>query len=228
MIDIHAHILPFVDDGSDSIEQSLEMLRAEIEAGVTDVICTPHYRFDFMPDKESVLSSFEMLTQAVKDNGLNINLYLGQEIFVDRDIRELLREQKVFSLNNGKYILVEFDLMFKRNIPETIYELKRLGYIPIVAHIERYFYVNIETCFEVKRYGGLIQVNASSIVGREKRSYAKLIKKLFKFGLVDFVSSDTHHNRENLMANSYARVKKKFGVMADKTFTDNAVKIIKG
>ncbi len=229
MIDIHTHILPFVDDGSESLEKSLEMVVQESNFGVTDIILTPHYRFDFKPSKIDVESSFSQLVKAVKEKGLNVNLYLGQEIFVDRDIREVLREQKVFTINHSSYVLIELDVMFKQNLGEMVYELKRMGYIPIVAHVERYFYADIEACYEIKRYGGLIQVNASSLVGKEKRVFAKLVKRLFKYGLVDFVASDVHFNRVNQLDKCYALVKKKYGgQVADKVFTENAKKIIKG
>ncbi len=229
MIDLHTHILPFIDDGSESLEQSLSMVEAEVNAGVTDIVLTPHYRFKYSPEKSEILSGFNQLKQAVEQRGLKVNLYLGQEIYADKNIKKLLSEDKVFTINGTKYILVEFSLDYKCDIPETVYELKRLGYNPIVAHIERYFYADIHTLIEVKNYGGLVQVNASSIVGKHKRSYLKLIKQAFKYGLIDIVASDIHSFRQNEMAKCYKKVSKKFGErVAEIVFIENAKKILKG
>ena len=110
-----------------------------------------------------------------------------------------------------------------------VYELKRKGFISIVAHIERYVSADLEVALEVKNLGGYIQVNAESIVGETKRFYKKFIKKLFKNGLVDFVSSDIHYDRMNYMSQARRYVEKKFGKQtAEDVFINNAKMIIEG
>ena len=225
MIDIHSHILQAVDDGSISIEQSLEILKEEEIQGVTDVILTPHYRADYLTDREVIENNFAELKEAVKNRGINVNLYLGQEIYIFSDLVNALKDGKLLSMNGTKYVLVEFSMKHPMDVAETVYMLIRNGYIPIVAHIGRYFYVDIDTAREVKELGGLIQINASSLCRsfRFKRKAMNLIKH----GLVDFVASDVHAARKNDMKKAYQMISKKFGAeTADKLFTETAKKII--
>ncbi len=229
MIDIHAHILPFVDDGSSSFEQSIEMIERASKLGVKGIVLTPHYRFDYCPSKEVVENTFNQLKRKVNEKGIEVNLYLGQEFFIDRNYKENIFNGNAIAINGSKYILIEFDLQFECNIIETVYEICRLGYIPIIAHLERYFYADLETAFQIKKMGGLLQVNATSIVGKEKRQTKKLAKQMFKFGLVDFVASDLHSCRDNLMGKAYLKVAKKYGnKVAERVFVKNAQKILEG
>ncbi len=229
MIDIHTHILPLIDDGSDDCNHSIEMIINEIKAGVNEVVFTPHYRFDYQPTKAQVLAAFNSFNELLKERGIEIKTYLGQELFIDRNFKTVLSGQDLLTINGGKYILVEFDLEFEYDILSTVYELSRLGYVPIVAHLERYYYADIELAYQVKCVGGLIQLNAESIIGQENRRYKKFVKQLFKNDLVDFVASDLHCFRENLMQKSYQYVQKKFGKsVADKVFTENAKMMLNG
>lgn len=227
MIDIHSHILPFVDDGSDGMEKSLSMLRKCMQEGVTDLILTPHHRRTFVASREKLQAEFMALEEAKKQSGINVNLYLGQEIYYKNDTKELLNKGELLALNGSKYILIEFGFFEYRDVAEAVYELKAAGYIPVVAHPERYTYFSLSDAQEVKELGGLIQVNAPSISGDSKKACLKKVKRLFKEGLVDFVSSDAHYGRNGSMAEAYKWVKKKFGTeTAEKTFTLNAKKII--
>lgn len=221
MIDIHSHILNSVDDGSRNLEQSLAMLKEEENQGVTDVVLTPHYRADYLPKSGDIRLKFAELKEYAKKNGINVKLHLGQEIFVFEGIANALEDGKVLSVNGGKYVLVEFSTKHVNDIPETVYMLVKNGFIPIVAHIGRYFYADIETAREVKDIGGLIQINASSLCG--SCAYKRKALALIRAGLVDFVASDVHYNRKNYMLKAYKKVEKKFGkATADKLFTENA------
>ncbi len=229
MIDIHTHILPFLDDGSPSIERSLEMLEREAELGVTDVILTPHHRFDFKHGKKEIIETYNQFVQIANQKRIGVNLYLGQELLIDRRFKEFMASGELITLNDTKYVLIEFNLSAKQNFIDPVYEFVRLGYKPIVAHFERYFYSDLDLAYQIKDFGGLIQLNARSILGENTKQAKKLCKQLFKAGLVDFVASDVHHFRENLMADCYRFVGKKFGEeVADKVFIQNAQNIIKG
>lgn len=225
MIDIHSHILHAVDDGSENISQSLEILKEEEMQGVTDVILTPHYRADYLPDRETIETKFAELKEALSASGIHVNIYLGQEIFIFSDFVKAIKEGKVLTMNDSKYVLVEFSMKRPMDIAETIYMLVSNGYKPIVAHIGRYFYVDLETAKEVKELGGLIQINASSLC--RSVAFKRKALNLIKHGLVDFVASDVHAARKNDMQKAYNLVSKKFGEeTANKLFTENAKKII--
>ena len=228
MVDIHSHVLPMVDDGSSSIEESLKMIKECIDQGITDVIFTPHYRDKFNKTPQQLKDAFNEFKNIVLQNGLKINLYLGQEIFYTKDYKHNIVNGEVLTLNQTKYLLLEPDYM-ECEITEAVYELTRLGYIPIIAHVERFPYITIQDVIEIKELGGLIQVNAGAIFCKDFRIDRKTVKKLFKMGLVDFVASDIHSNRENEMLKAYTYVKKKYGIdYADQVFTTNAQKIIQG
>ncbi|MBR1968317.1 MAG: hypothetical protein IKA11_02850 [Clostridia bacterium] len=227
--DIHAHVLPFVDDGSETLEHSLEMLGELYSQGVTDVILTPHFRGDYVKTPEELYNVFKEFKARCYEADIPVNLYLGQEVFIDGNYKKIFHDKKVLTLNGTPYVLIEFAFENAGDITEFVYELKNLGYVPIVAHLERYTFSDIDLAYEIKAIGGLIQVNADSIVGKYKRKYSKFIKELFSENLVDFVSSDLHHKRKLMIKKAKDVIVKKYGEeCAEKVFRLNTEKIIKG
>ena len=181
MIDIHSHVIFGVDDGASSIEQSIEIIKDMISNGVTDLICTPHYRLNmFTTDNDIIKNNFNLLCEEVKRQNLNIKLYLGRETYYDKSIYNSL---DVFEINNKKIILLEFSYTNNPEIDEVLYNIKRLGYIAIIAHVERYSYLTIDDIINLKSKNVFIQINASTIIGRagikEKKKAFKLIKSNF-------------------------------------------------
>lgn len=234
MIDIHTHVIQNVDDGSKSLEASIKLIKQEIEFGVTDLICTPHYRRHmFETDIEDVNLSFFDLLEEVKKQKLNINLYLGQEIYC-RTIEgfektlNLLEEKKVLTFQNSKYILLEFSYTRDIDISEIIYMATKKAYIPIIAHIERYQYIDsIEKVEELIDAGAKIQINASSVIGKDGGKSKKFVNKLISLGLIDFIASDIHENRKNYFKAAHDYVSKKHSKeIANKLFVENAKEII--
>ena len=228
MIDIHSHIIPFVDDGSSSFEQSLRMIDEAMNQGITDIICTPHYRKNiFSANMEEITKQFMMLKEQTQEKA--IRLFLGQEIYCHKneEVMELLHSGVVITLNNSNFILLEFSYTDKIDISEIAYVAVLKGYIPIIAHIERYRYLDLETVKEIKNSGGFIQVNASSLVGKEGAKLKKFVFALLNEKLVDFVASDIHEKRQNWMNKAYNMVVKKFGQdYGQRIFKDNAVRIL--
>ncbi|MDY0209743.1 MAG: CpsB/CapC family capsule biosynthesis tyrosine phosphatase [Bacilli bacterium] len=228
MIDIHSHIIPFVDDGSSSFEQSLKMIDEAMKQGITDIICTPHYRKNvFSVNIEEIKKQFMMLKEQTQEKA--IRLFLGQEIYCHKneEVMELLHNGVVVTLNNSNFILLEFSYLDKIDISEIAYVAVLKGYMPIIAHIERYHYLDLETVKEIKNSGGFIQVNASSLVGKEGAKLKKFVFALLKEKLVDFVASDIHEKRQNWMNKAYNIVVKKFGQdYGQRIFNDNALRIL--
>ena len=230
MIDIHTHILPLVDDGSKSIENSLRMLNELSANGVTHAFLTPHYRGKYVANKEVLKTEFEKFKSTAKD--IPINLYLGREIYCDRESLNLLSEGKLLTLNGTKYALLEFHYYNRADIVDAVYTAKTRGFIPIVAHIERYEYLDfkdLDDVFEIKSLGGLIQVNASSLVKKADKTYFKRVKRLLRFDLVDFVASDCHDFRPIRIGEARKFIEKRYGKdRAVKLFDTNALPIING
>lgn len=228
MVDIHSHIIPFIDDGSKTMEGSIALIEEAIKQGITDIICTPHYRPKmFEVDHEKTEKTFFQLQDATKDK--NIRLYLGQEIYCKRidSLLEILQNKKVFTMNNTNYLLLEFPYTDYVDISEIVYVMSIRKYQPIVAHIERYEYVKITDIQEIRKNGGLIQVNSSSIVGKDGHKIKNYVLDLIKKGLVDFISSDIHEKRKNYMGKAYRLIEKKFGKKeSQRLFYDEALRII--
>lgn len=229
MIDIHTHIIFGVDDGAKSLEESLTIIQNEIALGITDIICTPHYKVGmFDATYEQCYKNFNILSNEVRKRNLPVNLYLGREVYYKKSIDYLFNNKEQFSINNTNTILLEFSYTIDPDIEEVLYQLRRKGIKVIIAHIERYNYINnIEEVIGFKSMGALIQVNASTIIGKSGRKQKRRILKLIKLGLVDFISSDIHYSRVNYMKEAYEIINKKFGkIIADKLFNDNAKRLI--
>lgn len=224
MIDIHSHILPLIDDGSNSALDSISLLKEEYSKGVTDVILTPHYRKgEFEYSKTEILEKFENFKKGLENEENIPNIYIGQEIFCDDTIYPLMENKQVVTLNGSDKLLVEFNYSTYTDIADYVYNIKMYGYTPIIAHIERYTYIDKYSVIAIKENGGLIQVNANTIVGKLGKNTQTFVLRLIKDGLVDFVSSDIHFGRENVLLEAYNIVKKKFGVnVANNLFTENA------
>ncbi len=204
MIDIHAHIIPYVDDGSKSLEDSIELIKEEIKQGVKRIICTPHYDLKrrYTPSNDEILKNYNLLKDEVKKQNLEIELYLGQEIcyYPSLPIVEMLNNNKLFTMKDSRYILLEFDFFEKPySIREVIYNFRIYNYHPIIAHVERYDWMNEFHIKELIAEGALIQVNASSLIEKTNKKEHKKAKKYIKKGYVNYIASDIHVFRNNCL-----------------------------
>ena len=229
MTDIHCHVLPFVDDGSDSFETSISMLKEQIAQGVKNVILTPHYRKGFYFAEDSkIKEAFEEFKNVVANKGLAINLYLGREITVYDGFDQDLKDGRFLSLSGGKYVLLEFPYDTDTDIEEICYKVRLQGLVPVVAHVERYsYYRSVEKVRRLKECGAVIQINASPIVKESLASENKFVKKLLKERLVDVVASDWHSTRKNYFKAAYEKVEAKYGDYARLIFSTNPTYIAK-
>jgi len=216
MIDVHAHVLPFVDDGSPDVESSLSMLREQAAQGVTDLFLTPHYYpvrgyWRTAAENRAVFDDFVKAA-----GGIGVTLRLGNEIYYTIDSIRDLRQGKVIPLGTSTFVLVEFSMVKEEeDIAEAIHNLRAIGFKPIIAHPERYPYLDKITDFEIiKKMGGFIQLNASSLLGKYGTAVQKTCMQLLKLGFVDFVASDIHTFRKNDMKEAFDLVSKKLGADA--------------
>lgn len=235
MIDIHNHMLFGVDDGAKTIEDSIALIKDAINKGVSHIIFTPHYKPNdksIVSDMKKVSQNFDVLKHIVYDEKLNVELYLGNEIYFRSNFYELLENGEFNTLAGSKYILIEFNVISTpKNIPEMCYESRIKGYIPIIAHVERYesLYNNNSLLNEILNEGAHLQVNASTILNMESKESYKFASHLLKNELVSFVASDVHNldSRGFYLDIAYKRVKKLCGDnYADKIFYINQQKIL--
>lgn len=213
MTDIHTHIIYGVDDGSDSKETSIYLLNQAKKNGIDKILLTPHQNEE-MKRSDDLKNKFISFKEEFKD--FNIDYYLGSEIYYYSNMINDLDNNELLTLNNTKYILVEFSTNLKTEIANIIYDLKIRGYIPIVAHIERYGYLTFDDYDEIKSNGGLIQINSRSF---ENKIYKKIIKYLMKNKMVDYISSDCHNQRRDISFDYVKKIiKKKYKDQYDKLF----------
>lgn len=209
MIDIHSHVIFDVDDGACDIGQSIQIIDKMVKIGVTDLICTPHYRKGmFETSSEKIKNNFDVLCKKASELNLNINLYLGRETHFDKTIYKNL---DLYKINNHNIVLIEFSYSNDPDVEEVLYNINRLGYKAIIAHVERYNYLSFDDIVNLKNKNIFIQINASTIVGKFGLKQKRKAFKLIKAGVVDFISSDIHFNRENYLKQAYDIVNKKFG-----------------
>lgn len=217
IFDIHIHVLPAVDDGSQSLEESYEMLRQASLSGVTDMIVTPHYqRRRFFTPLPKIIEEMEKLQDYCDENGLGITLYPGTEIFYYSDIEEKLDNGEVATMNGTNYVLVEFGPLESYSyIRNAIENLFGLGYHPILAHVERYsaFLDNEKAVKDLKNMGCLIQCNTGSIEGKFGLKVKRFLHHLLKQELIDFIGTDAHvakGTRTAGMENAISRLYRKY------------------
>ena len=199
MIDFHAHILPNIDDGSTSMEESINLIKEAEQAGFTGIISTSHYLQNYYEcdekERRRILAELANQVKVADAEAEMPKLYLGSEIYISTDIVELLKEGKASTINGTNYVLFELPMNSKPLFAkEVVYKLIENGYNPIIAHPERYSYVkeNIEFVRELKNMGALFQSNYGSVIGMYGGSAKKTLKKLLKEDLISFLGSDVH------------------------------------
>ena len=199
IFDIHCHILPEVDDGASSMEESLAMVRMAGEQGIERFIATPHFSSQFLNDNPKRMLQ---LCQEVQENiwktiGKEITVYPGQEIFYGEDIIEKLSRGELLTMAGSDYVLLEFhSQMSYSSIYRVVREMTMNQYCPILAHVERYGELReqgrIEELIEA---GAYIQVSYHSLCGRWYAEIPRWCKKMLKERNVHFMATDMHSTR---------------------------------
>ena len=195
MIDLHSHILPELDDGAQSLRESLAMARMAVDSGVTAMAATPHCIDD---RTREVRAAWELMQEALHESGIPLKVFAGMEIFGTEDTARMLQEGRLLTLNGSRYPLIEFS--FQSSGEEETRILRsvcKAGYRPIVAHPERYAYVQYDPKIvnRWQKMGCLMQVNRGSLLGRFGRHAQAAAYELVERGVAAVVASDAHSSR---------------------------------
>jgi protein-tyrosine phosphatase len=236
MIDVHAHILPGIDDGPRTVADSLLMMKQAQEFGVEAICATPHILDRVTPDLETAIyRAFDLVGRQAEESGLKVRLLLGSEIYLRPDVATL-RRHGFFSLDRGgRYVLLELPLgRFPLGADRLIYDLRLEGITPVIAHPERSL-VKPEQLQQVDglvRQGALMQINAGSMLGRFGRLAGRMAERLLDQGLVHVIASDAHDVQDRsfrLLADAYHRT---IGIIgrsqAEALFVHNPQKMLAG
>ena len=193
--DIHSHILPAIDDGSKSLDESIAMLRAMQDAGYSRVITTPHIMVDVYRNTPKIVrDKLTFLREEAKLQGLSIGIDAAAEYYLDDGFLEQLNSGDILSFGDN-YLLFETSYMDRPiNMEDMIFEIQSAGFKPILAHPERYRYINdMEKEYtELKELGVLFQLNLNSLIGGYGKSAKQKAEFLIKKGYVNFLGSDAH------------------------------------
>ena len=232
-IDIHSHILPGVDDGSDSLEMSIRMLRRAADDGISGIILTPHNKPGHRHRHFSEMKSrVEGLRKMMSEGSINIDLYMGSELYYRNGLLEELANDLAGTMAGSRYVLVEFNPLEDYDyIRNGIYSLLTGGYYPILAHVERYQNVcakkyGIDDLIEMGCY---IQVNAGSLMRNAGAKTRRLVKNILKQRQAHFIATDAHDlgKRAPYLSDCAHFISKKYGEdYSEKLFCDNPLCVI--
>lgn len=212
MIDIHCHLLNGVDDGSRDVIESLTSLKLAEEAGFTDIILTPHYiKGYYENDYETIKPQVKQLQNELYENNVLIKLHHGNEVYISDDIGDLIKNGVVSKLGTSKYLLFELPQKAKMlNLENLVEDIKAAGCIPVLAHPERYVFVqkNPNELIPLIQRGVLMQSNYGSIIGQYGKEAQKTIGKMLSNNLVHFLGTDTH--RSGYIYGHFYKVEREF------------------
>ena len=196
MVDIHSHLIPNVDDGSKSVEETFMLIKEADRAGITDIILTPHYIVNsYEQNANTLILLKDKLQQILDKDKINVKLHIGMEVYITDNLIDLLKQNKLLTLANSKYLLMELPLNTNvQYLDMVIFKLIEDNIIPIIAHPERYKFVQEDPSKvrELIESGCLIQSNIGSILGIYGKKAKKTIKYLLKNDLINFIATDTH------------------------------------
>ena len=192
MKDIHNHILYGIDDGSISYLDSIRILKELEQEQIHDILLTPHYIIgsDYNANNKKKIELLNTLK-----NKTSVNLYIGNEVYIDNDIIDYIKKGMISTINNTRYLLIELPLNEKLEIMyDIIFELRSYGVIPIVAHPERYHYLKLEDLIKLIDQGCLLQGNITSLNNKYGKDAKDNLILLLKKHMIHVLGTDTHRN----------------------------------
>lgn len=233
MIDMHCHILPNLDDGPKTIQNSIEMARMAVREGVHMIIATPHHKNRYNNPSELIQRKVDEFSKDLQKNQINLTIVPGQEIRLHSDMVNGLIDGDLQTINGGRYFLVElpFDHVPKFT-DEILFNALIRGFIPILAHPERNLelYDRPQLLFDFVKMGVLSQITAKSIVGGFGPKVRKFSEEIIKSNLTHFIASDAHNckSRAFHLTESFDKLEKKFGSAYLKLWSENVELLMNG
>jgi protein-tyrosine phosphatase len=196
--DMHSHFIPAIDDGSDSVETSILLIKNLVELGYKRIITTPHVMSDHYPNSsEDIMNGLKLVKERLNTEGIDIPIHAAAEYFMDEYFLNLLNTQPLLTLWDS-HILVEMGFFSPpRGWEDYFFKMALKGYKPILAHPERYpyFHKTYVEYAEIKEKGVLLQLNLLSLTGYYGESVKKTAFRLIDDKLIDFLGTDAHHFR---------------------------------
>ena len=236
MIDFHNHILPNVDDGPKTLEESIDMLKYANSQGITEVVQTVHFQHPKMDNKNVefnyLTKEVNKLQKIIDEKNINIKIHLSAEVFYMPNLLSIY-SNPLTTFGNGKYMLIEFtNNIYPTGYEEEFYKLQSVGITPIVAHPERYRFVqndiNILNVWLERGY--IIQIDAGSIIGQFGNKVQKFTLNMIDNGFIHIIGSDAHNTKKRnfCLKDSYNAIEKIYSIDLSNELKNNVKKIKKG
>lgn len=221
MLDLHTHIIPGIDDGSKNMNDTIEMLKNAKAAGYTGVVATPHYiEGSYASNNADKFKLINDIKEEIKVQNIELDIYIGNEVFITDSIENLLSSGKIYSINNSKYILIELPMTGGSNgLQSCIFKLFSLGYTPIIAHPERYSFVQKDPnkLIDYIDQGVLFQLNSGSLFGHYGKTAQKAARILLKHDMIQLIATDTHSGKSS----SYSQISDVCKLISKLTYEEN-------
>ena len=197
--DLHSHLLPGIDDGVKTLEESIDIIIGLKELGFKKIISTPHIMWHRFPNtRDTILDAYKKVKDELTKQNIDIEFEVAAEYYYDENFFELIEKEDLLSIGKDKYVLFELSYTQKPfGLEQTIFNILSKGYKPILAHPERYSYFakDFEKYDKLKDSGVRFQINLNSLIGFYGKRPKKAVKYLIEKGLVDFVGSDIHSQK---------------------------------
>lgn len=235
MIDLHCHLLPGVDDGARTLDDSLAMAQQAVSEGISHILVTPHHRNGkYLNPKEAVLEATTALQKELDDRGIGLTLYPSQEIRINGDLMDDIENEDILFIDEEqRYLLIEFPtLSIPAYTEQLFFKLRQQGITPVIVHPERNQAIiddpNILLPF-IER-GAIAQLTASSYAGAFGKDIAKLSHQLIEANLVHIIASDAHNTRGRGFhyKQAFAKLESEFGSEKAAYFRQNVKDIFNG
>lgn len=234
MIDIHSHILPGIDDGAKTVEDSLEMAKLAVEEGIHTIIATPHHRNSkYTNPKQEIVSRVEELKKQLQAANIQLKILPGQETAINGELIEDYLKGEILPLNQTQYLFVELPSNHvPRYTKQMLFDLQLKGLIPIIVHPERNqeIHERPEKLYELVEKGALAQLTTGSLCGRFGKKIKSFSEQLIEANLVHFIASDAHNvsSRAFHIGQAFDIVRSKYGADYESMFVENAELLIEG
>jgi protein-tyrosine phosphatase len=195
-VDMHSHVLPGIDDGAQNLEESIILVNKMMELGIKKIIATPHIMADYYRNTaETIGDALATLKDELEKQNIDIEIEAAAEHYFDETFEARVNNHKLMTMGDN-YALFEFSFINQPpNFGEVIQRMKDLDYKPILAHPERYSYLDIEQLRNIRDWGCSLQLNTISLTGYYGKDTRKMAESLVDNDLIDFISSDMHHLR---------------------------------
>jgi protein-tyrosine phosphatase len=225
--DMHSHFIPGIDDGPATMPESIALLKFMEQEGYSKVVTTPHISLDYFPDTESkIAQGLSLLKKTAAEHNIQLEIEAAAEYMIDEGLLNKLHKKENLWSVGGKYLLIEMGFVQASPLlQQAIFEIQAAGYLPVLAHPERYNYyqeTSMADLHKLKNSGCLFQLNTIALSGYYGKHVKIFAEKLLKEGLYDFAGSDIHHER-HLKALNIVKISSAYSLLVKYPFLNNNI-----